>query len=366
MKVKRYVASDIQEAMARVKAELGEDAVILHVRQVKEGGVLGFFARTKTEVTAALEDKKPTVQVAAPLPPLTFSEPKPNPEDEMRELRRVLGQVSRQLKDMGNGAEPTGKLAWLRAELLDKELDDKLVKNLLTSIEESIPSESSQDEVREQLGQSLLGLMPEPAPITLAKEGPLIVALVGPTGVGKTTTVAKLAANFALVDKHKVALVTADTYRVAAVDQLRTFAEIIRVPIEVAVSPSAIQQAIARHQDKEIILIDTAGRSPNNRIHMSELRAFLDKAQPDRVILTLSATTRGKDLLDLVQKFDLPSIDSLIFTKIDETTTLGGIFNLVNFCKKPLAYLTNGQNVPDDIALANSDYIVQRFLGREV
>ncbi len=355
MRVKRFVANDVQEAMAKVKAELGDEAVILHVRQVREGGILGFFGRMMTEVTAAVEEKKATTHISAEVGE------KPAYSEEMREMRKVMEQMSQKINDLGSTPKAKG-LSKLHRDLIDKELDETVVKRLVKKVEK-LGARAGTAEIHNLLTQELTNSFKDVAPIVPMGKKPLVAALVGPTGVGKTTTIAKLAANFSLIEKQKVTLVTADTYRVAAVDQLKTFAEIIRAPVEVVVSPNSAIEAIQRHQDKDLILIDTAGRSPNNQIQMSELRAFLEKAQPDRVFLTISATTRVKDMLDIVEKFDFPCIDSLIFTKLDETSTYGGIVSVLNKTKKPLAYLTNGQSVPDDIILANPQYVVRHILG---
>lgn len=426
MRVRRFVAPDVQKALAKVKAEMGDEAVILHVRPVREGGFLGFFGQMMTEVTAALEEKSAVPLHVAPAEPKTLvSEPVPvkkivfnpllntaprspippvqqkpvssmgsgeqpiarsdfyltgkpvevqpgptaktaAPVGEIRELRHAIEQMSKQmmvqLEEIGTKDKLQG-MSKLQQQLTEKELDEGLVQRILKKVVDKAGQNANPEQVRAMLVQELTELVKRVVPIVPVGKKPLVVALVGPTGVGKTTTIAKLAANFCLVEKRKVALLTADTYRVAAVDQLKTFAEIIRVPVEVVVSPNSIREAIDRHRDKDIIFIDTAGRSPNNQIHLSELRVLLEKANPDRVFLTISATTRCTDMLDIVDKFDLPYIDSLIFTKLDETSTYGGIISLVDKTKKPLAYLTNGQNVPDDIVLANPQQVVSQVLG---
>jgi len=189
--------------------------------------------------------------------------------------------------------------------------------------------------------------------------------LIGATGVGKTTTIGKLAAGFSIVDKRKVALITADTYRVAAVEQLKTFGEIIGVPVEVAMTPNGLLEALNLHADKELIFIDTAGRSPHHELHMSELRAFLDKAQPDFTMLVLSATTQFSDQLRIYQRFE-GLTTHLIFTKLDEAGSVGSILNLLGQTTLPTAYLTNGQSVPDDIEAATPNRIARYVLGEEM
>ncbi len=355
MRVKRFVAPEVQEAMNKVRLELGDEAVILQVRQVKEGGVFGLFGRDMVEVTAALEDKKSPVEV--PYPTETVRQNNP----DISELRTVIEQMSAKLEEIGTKTKAKS-ITKLEQELLAKEIDESLVKRLCNKVTKRL-GDCPQEQLQAGVAAELEMLLQQVKPIEPDGNKAIVVVLVGPTGVGKTTTIAKLAAHFAMIKNLRVALVTSDTYRVAAVDQLKTFAEIIRVPVEVTINHNSVQEAIRRHQDKDLILIDTAGRSPKNQIHMSELKTFLDKAQPDRVFLTISATTRVKDMFEIVDKFDLPCIDSLIFTKIDETSTLGAIVNVVNKTKKPLAYLTNGQNVPDDIFLANPHQLVQRILG---
>src|SRR5690606_6121989 len=190
-------------------------------------------------------------------------------------------------------------------------------------------------------------------PITRTAKGrPQIVALIGPTGVGKTTTVAKLAANLKLRENQKVGLITIDTYRIAAIDQLKKYAEIINAPLSVVSHPAEIKDAIARMADHDFILIDTAGRSPRDAVKLKELRAFLEAAAPDEVHLVLS-TVCGLDSLKLaLERFSGVRADRLIFTKLDEAAEVGVVLNVVAETKLPLSYLTHGQDVPNDIDVA--------------
>jgi flagellar biosynthesis protein FlhF len=175
------------------------------------------------------------------------------------------------------------------------------------------------------------------------------LALIGPTGVGKTTTIAKLAAIASVLKEKSVALITIDTFRVGAVDQLKTYADIISVPLEVARTPKELKNLLARHSDKDLVLIDTVGRSPYNKLQIAEMKGFLDACPDVLICLVLSVATNHRDLNEIISRYGKFSIDKLVFTKLDETRRYGNLINVANRLKKGLAYVTTGQNVPDDI-----------------
>jgi flagellar biosynthesis protein FlhF len=189
-----------------------------------------------------------------------------------------------------------------------------------------------------------------------------VIALVGPTGVGKTTTLLKMATNPQIFGRRNVAFISADTYRIGAVEQLRTFSSIARVPLSVVYSPTDISQALQNFGNQDLILIDTTGRSQNKPDHMIELRQFMQRASPDEIHLVLSATTKYKDILDIIQKFDSIGANRIAFTKLDETKTVGTMLNVSHYVKKPISYLTDGQNVPGDIALAKANRIADMIM----
>jgi flagellar biosynthesis protein FlhF len=189
-----------------------------------------------------------------------------------------------------------------------------------------------------------------------------IVALIGATGVGKTTTIAKIAANFVLDKACSVALITADTYRISAVEQLKTYSDIIGVPLEIVYSPDELRLAIDKHRDKQLILIDTAGRSQHNEFQLEELKCLLAVVPDIEKHLVLSATTKYKDAVDILRKFSLCEPDKVLFTKVDETSTVGAIINLVHQYPITLSYITNGQSVPDDIVVADSKELAKLLL----
>lgn len=189
-------------------------------------------------------------------------------------------------------------------------------------------------------------------PITMNPAGPRVVTFVGPTGVGKTTTIAKLAAHFALIEKRKVGLLTMDTYRIAAVEQLKTYSQIIDIPVQVAYNQSEVAPALEKFKDCDLILIDTAGRSQKNIMQISELKTLVDTAGCE-THLVLAASTKERDLLDQVARFSGAGVDRLLFTKLDETTTYGTMFTVAARSGIPVSYITTGQKVPEDIEAAN-------------
>jgi flagellar biosynthesis protein FlhF len=189
--------------------------------------------------------------------------------------------------------------------------------------------------------------------------------LIGPTGVGKTTTIAKLAANFRLRDQHHVGLITVDTYRVAAVEQLRTYADIIDLPMEVVSTPREMRQAVERLAHLDLILLDTAGRSPRDNVQIQELKSLLAEAQPDETHLVLSSVTSTRALTKTAERFADVGADALVLTKLDEATGLGNLLPLLRSCRLPLSYVTNGQNVPDDIDQADCRKLAREVLGIE-
>ena len=384
MRVRRFVGDNVAETMGKVKRELGSEAVILQTREFREGGFLGLFGKPKVEITAAIEEN-PVTAVKTPASnyiyhvedvklPLTrpSSETKEPASEaiqaELQHMRLMLEKMNKHMEGLGEEKSvcPPILQRW-SDHLQDRGVNETLVKHLMLQVQQTLPEEAWGDDlqvyaqietiVRQQCGQT--------DPIQPGDDRPRIVALIGPTGVGKTTTIGKLAAGFSVVDKRKVALITADTYRVAAVEQLKTFGEIIGVPVEVVMTPSELLKALNLHTDKELIFIDTAGRSPHHELHMSELRAFLNKAKPDFTMLVMSATTQPADQLRIYQRFESLSTH-LIFTKLDETTNSGSLISLLEQTTLPTAYLTNGQNVPDDIEAATANRLARYVLGEEM
>jgi len=382
VRVRRFVGDNVAETMGKVKRELGSEAVILQTREFREGGFLGLFGKVKVEITAAIEEN-PVIAVKIPVPSYapqvddvklpTEADPEAKDpsvaiQDELQHMRVMLEKMNKHIEGLGEEkcSWPPILQKWAN-HLQARGVNETLIKRLIRQVQRTLPQDEWGDDLQvyARIEADIRQICGQTGPIQPGLDKPRIVALIGPTGVGKTTTIGKLAAGFSIVDKRKVALITADTYRVAAVEQLKTFGEIIGVPVEVVMTPSGLRLALDLHADKELIFIDTAGRSPQHELHMSELCAFLDKAKPDFTMLVMSATTQFSDQLQIYKRFEALTTH-LIFTKLDETMSAGAIINILGQTTLPTAYLTNGQNVPDDIDAATPNLLARHALGEEM
>ncbi|MCE5198775.1 MAG: flagellar biosynthesis protein FlhF [Armatimonadota bacterium] len=381
MRIKTFEAPTMQEALVLAKMELGEDAVVLNTKHVKSGGILGLGGNDKVELMAAVEDSRddiavPAMSVPTPSPamaPATFaaraytgvSIPAPEPTPAFRELVPETIQPK----------ETNNETTQLRSELSELK---QIVQALLQSQGMPVMSPSPKTDVPllircgvdEDLAKGVLSdllFISDPTALAAALAAKLqgfamppvldkreVIAVVGPTGVGKTTTLAKLAAKFSLEQGKKVALVTADTYRIGAVEQLRTYARIMGVPLEIALSPEEVAAGVAKHADKDVVLIDTVGRSQRSDEHLVELKSFIDAAAPTQVHLVISASLAPEIQREAVDKFAMLSPTNLIITKLDESPNRGCVVNLPLRTGLGISCMTAGQNVPQDIDLAEA------------
>src|SRR5690554_2402748 len=331
MRVRRYVANTAQEAVAKVKRELGNDALILNSRSYKEGGFLGFFGKKRFEVLAAIDEnlqkkdikiREPKARTGRPV----FRGEKENILPELETLRKELGVLRRAVEGV-----------------------TKQVSQVPAGDEGVVPQTKI--------------FFPSFAPVKL-QGCPTVVALVGPTGVGKTTTIAKLAANFALFEGKSVGLVTIDTYRIAAVEQLKTYAEILNLPVRVVYTTGEFKRALLELADKDLILVDTAGRSQKNQKQIRELGQFFNGRRLHETHLVLSTNIKLEDMLEAANAFRELSFNRLIFTKLDETSNIKNMLSFLEKVQVPLSYLTTGQNVPEDIEVASPD-VIKKYIGKE-
>ena len=245
----------------------------------------------------------------------------------------------------------------LREQLKDLDIDEKFYSNIINSASDY---EGEDLEIKEILRDIF-----ERDILVTNKGLKGKVVLVGPTGVGKTTTIAKLAGRLALVEKKKVGLITIDTYRIGAIEQLKTYAEIMNIPFKVVITIKEMEEAIQSMKDCDVVLIDTTGRSSKNTMQISELRAFVQKAEPDYVNMVISATTKNKDIETILKGYSELEYGSVIITKLDETTAYGSIYNISQNANKPISFITIGQNVPDDIKISTKEELTRFILGEE-
>lgn len=392
------------EAMKQIRAELGNDAVILNSKIVTTGGFLGFFKKENIEVIAAIDEvvqaerkmqfEQPKVKVkpiAKPMPtnldreviplPSRSVEPsisKPLPKEPISEgnkkldedmlaeisgLKKMLQTITEQQSELPL-PEPIQKSG---QRLLDQEVPKDIRDELISSLLQKWYSNGSgvnEREVNKWLRQELYDWLSTLSfgGITFTKK---YINLVGPTGVGKTTTLAKMAAECALKYKKKVALITTDTYRIAAIDQLKTYAKILNVPLEVCYSLEDYKQACEAFKDYDIVLIDTAGRNFRNQQYVEDLKKVVDFEHDMETFLVLALTAKQKDMIDIYHQFSLIKINKFIFTKADETSTYGAMLHMMKTSHIGVAYITNGQNVPDDMIAANREQVTNLILGVE-
>jgi flagellar biosynthesis protein FlhF len=282
--------------------------------------------------------------------------------DEATDCHSLVEQLCRREDDPNSLPE---SFFHVFARLMDLGFDEPVARELLLELRQTMSSSSVPDEqqiwskliLQVKLGIRIAG------PIKIPANEQRVVALVGPTGVGKTTTVAKLAAEFRLRQRRRVGLVTLDTYRIAAVDQLQAYANIMDLPLEVVADPRATRDAVARLSDQDLILIDTPGRNPLDELPLSQLQAALRSVEPHEIQLVVSATSAAKSMIQIVNRFQRVGITAMILTKLDESSSPQELAPVFRSCRCPISYLTDGQNVPDNIEPADRDRL-SRWLFR--
>lgn len=369
---KTYRAATMRDALSQVRRDLGGDALILGTREVRRRRLFGLAgARELVEVTARAGEGRAAGTASKASRPATAQPHDSAPSglnDELRRLHALVEGLSREGRLDHLLPELPTELVPTYATLVEADVPEALARRLMRMVAERLePDEVHRpDVVRAALRAAIEPILPIAPPIAARVGARRVVALVGPTGVGETTTVAKLAANFKLVQNLSIGLVTVDTYRIAAVEQLRTYAEIIGLPLAVNSDPAGMRAAIDSLGPVDLVLIDTAGRSPRDELKIRELGDFLNEARPDEVHLVLSATSTERSLRAAVDRFGQVQADRLILTKLDEADGLGGVLAVIAQAGLPVSYLTTGQSVPDDIEPANRERLARLILGDEV
>ncbi len=367
-----------------VRSDLGPDAAVLHTREVQSGMLRWLTGRRQVEVTASATVNVPSrfagpSESAADLrdethPPAAHRDDyrakfREDLKAQIEDLHSMVEDLCRKSADQRDRQHDLPEtLFQLYADLIDAEVSEEVTRELIERLREGVSGDELADPVL--LKARLIRLVEDQiscvGPLDVRPGERKIVALVGPTGVGKTTTIAKLAANHHLKLRQRVGLITVDTYRMAAVDQLRTYADIIDLPMEVVSTPRQMRAAVSRLSNLELIFVDTAGRSPRDEVRIQELKSLLAEAQPEEVYLVLSGVASASSMCRTAERFSEVGVTSLVLTKLDEATGLGNLLPVLKERRLPLSYVTNGQNVPDDIAAADRRQLARFMLGREI
>lgn len=402
-----YEAASDAEAIRVARDRLGREAVILSSRPVKLGGVLGFFRRDALWVTAGilvpdqddaakesrermvafqhlLEVRKAVEGAAPPERPArgaasAFSNPAVTPTHtakqayesnkgpadaaptvrEVDEIKQILGRVLSRLEDGGVHTQtpqaPDGLLDENVKKLLDVDVDRNIAGGMMAEFEAS----GLQVPFQKWLPTAINTMGTDPSSAIGGRK----ILFAGPTGVGKTTTIAKIAATQSLWGNKKVVLMTADTYRIAAVEQLRTYAKILGIPIEIIADQKDMAGTLKKYREADLILMDTAGRSHYDDGRIGELRSLYEAFSPDAVHLVMAANIKYRDMLNVIDRMGVVPLSALLFTKLDETSTYGTILNVMRDFGLPASFFTIGQNVPNDIEVARGERFVDLLYG---
>jgi len=426
MIIKRFQAKTEQEAVENAKKELGPGVVIMNVKNLKKKGLFAMFKKNMVEVTVALEEENerapipvknvpvksetPTAVLQNAVPVQTEKAPVPLTaleqlalvqERELKEkkereetqknlvaaaantvaLEEKLDNLENLLKQQIDSTDASKDVRSEETEedseqmkfikllyntMIDNEVHEKYANQIIEEVEKGAKPNMSFDYFLTNVYQKMILKFGKSKKIEPAQEGPKVVFFVGPTGVGKTTTIAKIASKFCVEEKKKVALLTADTYRIAAAEQLRTYANILEVPFRIIYSDKEVEPIYHEFHDFDYILVDTAGHSHHNeeqRLNSKLMIHSLDDVAQTEVYLVLSATTKYRDLVSIADTYREMTDYTLIFTKLDETTSLGNLLNLRLHTDAEMSYVTCGQNVPEDIEYFNPQATVKQILG---
>ncbi len=421
MIIKKYVGRTESEATEEARKELGPNIVVMTVRPAKKTGFFSIFQPQKIEVTVGLEEeteraprsfspeKERTVTPKVSADDYSQKDtiiasggrvtPKPAPVSEVKDdnsaIEEKLDNLSNLLeknflkpeksslddkKDFDEPVAPANRpsknsevseetmsfIKLLYNTLIENEVDEIYVNQLTDEVEKISKPGLPFDYALANVYQKMVLKFGKSEPIEPVTDGPRAEIFIGPTGVGKTTTIAKLASELSVTQKKKVALLTVDTYRIAAAEQLRTYASILEIPFRVIYTVDEMKQAAEDFKDYDYIMVDTAGHSLHNEELKQGVESFirvLEDIMDCENFLVLSATTKYRDLIEIADAYSEMVAYKLIFTKMDETGAKGNLYNIRIHTGSPIAYITNGQNVPDDIAVFDAQRIVKNLLG---
>lgn len=422
MTINKFQGKTKEEAVEKAKAAFGANVVIMNIKEVKQKGIFGLFMPATYEVTAAIEEKEPVYtsaasalaahtkqreninlaadeEIAIPQPMRTppredtqpekvdaavdraskFEKLKPvehtyESEKQFKErldnlselLEKKLAGPNKEEVIRRNNSQELNFVRMIYNTLLRNEVHEKYVNQVLDEVEKFIRPGNNVDLILPNIYQKLVLKFGQPKVIELSGKRPNVIFFIGPTGVGKTTTIAKIASKYKVEYNRKIAFITADTYRIAATEQLRVYANVLDAPMSIVYSAEDINNEIEKYLDCDLIFVDTAGFSHKNEQQRTDTKRLLEGVKEEyrkEVYLVLSATTKYNDLMDIVDIYKDISSFKLIFTKLDETSSYGNMLNIKLYADSELSYVTTGQNVPDDIEVFDTQKIVKQLLG---
>ena len=405
MIIKKYQAQTEEEAILQARDDLGKDAIVMNIKKIKPKGIYKLFKKAVVEVTAAVDDAKTySSSTLRPSRNLSDSELKDNQakrfedahiveeksaiEEKLDSLQNMLKQqiqsnitvvapepakekeevnTEKKEKDeeVAKNDKKTQCLNLIKEKMMDNDVTLEYVEQILGEVDKTIKSDASVDNILTTIYQKIVLKLGQTKLIENNSENVKYVFFMGPTGVGKTTSIAKIASEFKLVQKKNICLVTSDTYRIAAVEQLKTYANILNVPLEVVYSASELKDMKERLDEFDLVLVDTAGRSHKNKSQGDDLRELINAVPKDErcEYLVLSVTTKYNDLKQITKAYSDYEDYRLIFTKLDETSTLGNILNIKLLTNASLSYSSWGQDVPNDFGKIDTQSIAKQLLG---
>ncbi|MGE5495272.1 MAG: flagellar biosynthesis protein FlhF [Burkholderiales bacterium] len=387
MFVKRYIAKDMQEAIRKISNELGPDAVILHNKSVRQKGIKGLFGKKMVEVVAAYEPahKKKTNKAAEKQAETNKSAEADTIQPKIAEMEKSeageekTNVLSRQMEELKEAvAEFSNKLRLVNREMTLTFSPDilRLYNGLIKhDVQEELSKEiaaQAQDvkgrrnfDTKSIAQQLILDRLGEPMSLKLKKFKQNVLLFTGPTGAGKTTTLAKLAGMLKFREKLDVAIINTDTYRIGAMEQIKIYSDIMDIPLVTAYNEEELKNALKSLADKDVVLIDTAGRSTREETLKAELTRLIEASGADEVFLVISVSTGYNACRDIISSYSFIENYKLIITKLDEVSAWGNVLNIANYAQKSLSYVTMGQNVPDDIRKVDIQRLAENIIGEE-
>lgn len=355
MKIKKVQATTVQEALAEIRKDFGPDAIILHTKQLRSNPP--DYTGPKVEVTAGIDEEP------ASRHHVTRTDPQASPDhlaaqqnsDLREQMVRMQGLIEHLTQELQYPDVQTLPLAYreIYLHLVEQEIDSRAAKELIKTSRDQLGAQANSAEIISSIQDVIEKQFAVEPDRDFNLNGPKVIVLVGPTGVGKTTTIAKLATQKSVEEGRSVALITADTFRVAAADQLRVFADLLDLPLEVVYTPTEMKKALDKFEDYDYVYIDTTGRSQHDHENLKSIHSVIKAASPDEIHLLLGAATSKSTLLKITEKFSMFDVTDVLITKLDEAETVGNLYSLFEKFQLPISYFTNGQNVPEDIYIGN-------------